>query len=152
MAAAMFAERLKSQAARYIVLVRGSKSGRRCWYYVLSNKVKMPVLLKKCAMKESNLDIEQFGKILKSGWGENPPQYIQDKVEREGAAYDNSEFDVAPGKEDEQFYVETLDENQRKFFIRIDVPAILTKEFEIVVKYGACDFTAYGTIVESGWL
>jgi hypothetical protein len=147
-----YAERIKTQTGKYIVLVKGVRDQRRCWYYVMSDKVKMPILIRKCNNQEPNLNVESFGSIIKAGWGEEPPAYIQDKIEREGANYDESEFAVPEGNTDKIFEVTSTDAQGRKFFVRIRVYGHFEKEFLKVVNYGSCDIGAYGIVEESRFL
>ena len=61
--------------------VRGKGRGRRAWHLVLlSNKSEeyKKRFLKK--LKSGNIDVDNWGYSLKSGWGKDPPQNIKDKA------------------------------------------------------------------------
>ena len=57
--------------APYIYLVRGRDGGRPAWHYVLVDKEKDGEF--KAQMKTGNIDVANFGKVLLSGWDEDPP-------------------------------------------------------------------------------
>jgi hypothetical protein len=147
-----FSSLVQSQSSKYIVLVKGELNGKKCWHYVLSNKIKMPVLLKNCSSGISHINIEDYGTIITSGWGAEPSKYIQDKVENEGANYDPSEFQPDEDTTNTEFYIETINTQNKKIFIRINVHRDKVKEFDKTVNYGSCDIATYGDIVEIGYL
>jgi hypothetical protein len=57
--------------ASSICLVRGKNSGREAWYYVRVNK--KPMVLFEEAMKGGSMDLADYGEVLLSGWGKDPP-------------------------------------------------------------------------------
>ncbi|AZL15329.1 hypothetical protein [Rickettsiales endosymbiont of Stachyamoeba lipophora] len=61
-----------------IYLIKGKNQGVDAWHYVLVNKVKLPIFLKK--ITESSLDASLYGSILYSGWGTNPPARIANLI------------------------------------------------------------------------
>jgi type IV secretory pathway TraG/TraD family ATPase VirD4 len=61
----------KRVEANSICLVRGKNSGREAWYYVRVNK--KPMVLFDEAMKGGSLDLADYGEVLLSGWGKDPP-------------------------------------------------------------------------------
>ncbi|QKX02080.1 hypothetical protein [Wolbachia endosymbiont of Dirofilaria (Dirofilaria) immitis] len=64
-----------------IYLVRGKDRGRSAWHYVLIDKDKREMFLAKS--RTGSMDVADYGEILYSGWGENPPQGIVDKINEE---------------------------------------------------------------------
>nr|CAD2201388.1 unnamed protein product [Meloidogyne enterolobii] len=62
----------------FIHVVRGTDSDRSAWYYVLVDKDKEEAFLEKS--RTGSMDVKDYGKVLYSGWGEDPPQKIIDKV------------------------------------------------------------------------
>ena len=54
-----------------VYLVRGKNGGRPCWQYVL---VKEKVEEFKAQIATGSIDVTNFGEILYSGWGEDPPK------------------------------------------------------------------------------
>ena len=57
---------------RYIYLVRGKDKGKPAWHYVLVDEKKENQF--KAQVATGNIDVAEYGKILYSGWGEDPPE------------------------------------------------------------------------------
>lgn len=76
-----FAEATKRSRADCVFLVRGKDRGRSAWHYVLVDKDKKEMFLAKS--RTGSIDVALYGQILHSGWGEDPPQDIVDKVNKE---------------------------------------------------------------------
>lgn len=76
-----FAEKLKSSRGELVYLVRGKDRGEACWHYVLVDKHKLPIFLEK--VKGGALDVADYGKVLYSGWGQDPSAEIEAKVKEE---------------------------------------------------------------------
>ena len=55
----------------YVYLVRGKDKDKPAWYYVLVDKEKEDDFKAKVAT--GTIDVADYGKIICSGWGENPP-------------------------------------------------------------------------------
>jgi hypothetical protein len=64
-----------------VFLVRGKDNGRAAWHYILVPKDKENELKKQRA--GTNIDVADFGKIIKSGWGEDPSDEIRKEIEEE---------------------------------------------------------------------
>ena len=64
-----------------IFLIRGKDNGRPAWHYILVPPEKAAELRKQKA--GCNIDVAKFGKIVESGWGEDPSQEIMDKIQEE---------------------------------------------------------------------
>ena len=64
-----------------IYLVRGKVSNRASWRYVLVKKHLLGLFLKQT--KGGSLDVADFGEILRSGFGEDPPEGTIDKILKE---------------------------------------------------------------------
>ena len=76
-----FADKFSKSKGEFVYLVRGKDKGRPAWHYVLVEKLKLPIFLKKT--NGGTVDVSEYGKILYSGWGENPPEDIVKKIEEE---------------------------------------------------------------------
>lgn len=74
-----FAQRIESQKGEFIYLMRGEDKGKKAWHYVLIDKLKLPLFLMK--VDEGRVNASEYGKILYSGWGENPPSHVQKTIE-----------------------------------------------------------------------
>ena len=66
---------------KLVYLVRGKDRGRDAWHYVLIDKRKEAAF--KHAVQSGKVDVANFGDVLYSGWGKNPPEDIVRKVEEE---------------------------------------------------------------------
>ena len=64
----------KRALAKYIYLVKGIDAGRKAWYYVLVEALKVQLFLK--ALNDDIIHLENYGKILYSAYGEEPPAHI----------------------------------------------------------------------------
>jgi hypothetical protein len=54
-----------------VYLIRGKDAGRPAWHYVHIDGMKLRAF--KRALATGSLDVSQYGEILKSGWGKDPP-------------------------------------------------------------------------------
>jgi hypothetical protein len=64
-----------------VFLVRGKDNGRPAWHYVLVSKESEAELKKQKA--GTNIDVADYGKIIKSGWGEEPSDEVKREIEEE---------------------------------------------------------------------
>lgn len=71
----------KKSMANLIYLVKGVDAGRNAWYYVLVERLKLQLFLK--ALNDDIIHLENYGKILYSAYGDEPPAEITDKVKAE---------------------------------------------------------------------
>jgi hypothetical protein len=69
------------QRASLVYLVRGKDGGQAAWHYVLVDKPKLDAF--KRGLATGSLDVSRYGKILYSGWGQDPPANIVSLIERE---------------------------------------------------------------------
>ncbi|MDG7053614.1 MAG: hypothetical protein LKM45_07180, partial [Wolbachia endosymbiont of Alcedoecus sp.] len=69
-----FADATRRSRSDLIYLVRGKDRGRSAWHYVLVDKDKREMFLAKS--RTGSMDVADYGEILYSGWGEDPPQEI----------------------------------------------------------------------------
>lgn len=76
-----FVDKVQNSLGELVYLVRGKDAGRAAWHYVLIDRVKLPLFKQK--LKTGTLDVSEYGKILYSGWGEDPPQEIVDKIKEQ---------------------------------------------------------------------
>ncbi|QKX01376.1 hypothetical protein GOY13_00045 [Wolbachia endosymbiont of Cruorifilaria tuberocauda] len=76
-----FADATRRSRSDLIYLVRGKDRGISAWHYILVDKDKKEIFLVKS--RTGSMDVADYGEILYSGWGENPPQEIVDKINDE---------------------------------------------------------------------
>ena len=70
------AEKTKANLVR---LIRGDEGGEAAWFYLLLDRLKAPLFER--AIKSGRVRLKDFGEILCTGWGENPPQDISREIE-----------------------------------------------------------------------
>lgn len=71
----------KRAKADLIYLVKGVDAGRNAWYYVLVDRLKVQLFLK--ALNDDIIHLENYGKILFSAYGDEPPAEITQKLKSE---------------------------------------------------------------------
>ena len=71
----------KEMSTGRLYLVRGKDKGRAAWHYVLVKKHLLAIFLKRT--NGGRLDVADFGDVLGSGWGKNPPKGTRDKILKE---------------------------------------------------------------------
>lgn len=76
-----FLEKIKSSRSELLYLVRGKDKGRECWHYILVDKQKLPMF--KVKVKTDFIDLDEYGQVLHSGWGKNPPDELAEQVKAE---------------------------------------------------------------------
>ncbi|XP_022777644.1 ankyrin-1-like [Stylophora pistillata] len=72
----------KENAGERIYLVRGKDRGKPVWHYLLVQKALLPLFLRKI-----KLNVTDFGKVLKSGWGKDPPESVREEITETGNAF-----------------------------------------------------------------
>ena len=72
----------KENEAKRVFLVRGKDHGRPAWHYVLlvNDEDSIEAFHKK--VKEGTVDVADYGEVLKSGWGKDPPNEIKDWIDQ----------------------------------------------------------------------
>ena len=68
----------KENVGERFYLVRGKDRGKPAWHYVLVKKALLPLFLRRA--KGGNVDVADFGRVLKSGWGKDPPEDIRKSI------------------------------------------------------------------------
>ena len=61
-----------------VYVVRGKDKGKPAWHYVLVDKAKVEEF--KIQIKTGTIDVANYGKVLYSGWGNDPPENIVTKI------------------------------------------------------------------------
>ena len=96
---AMINHRHKFHGNDLCFILRGRDRGRDAYHYVEVKRHLKPLFLKKT--KNGNVDVKDFGKVIKSGWGINPEdevrQFIEElyKTRRQNSAKD-AQVDATP--------------------------------------------------------
>lgn len=71
----------KKMQAELIYLVKGIDAGRNAWYYVLVDRLKVQLFLK--ALNDDIIHLENYGKVLFSAYGDEPPAEVTGKLKEE---------------------------------------------------------------------
>lgn len=77
-AAFSFAERVQVSKGNFLYLIKGSNGNRPLWHYVLVDKLKLPIFEKK--VQSDFIDVADYGEVIESGWGNEPPAHIKEKI------------------------------------------------------------------------
>ena len=62
-----------------IYLVRGKDRDKQAWHYVLVDEDKIEAFNAK--VKSGNIDVADYGTVLYSGWGQDPPKDTKRKID-----------------------------------------------------------------------
>lgn len=77
-----FTDIVSSSRADNIYLVRGHDiTSRAAWYYVMVEKTKKRIF--EIEAKRGQINLTDYGNILYSGYGENPPEDMKQKMKDE---------------------------------------------------------------------
>ena len=76
-------------ASERIYLVRGKDRGKLAWHYVQVEKALLPLFLRRT--NGGSLDVADFGHILKSGWGKDPPENVRTNINEMGATFPDTQ-------------------------------------------------------------
>ena len=79
----------KENASEKIYLVRGKDREKPAWHYVLVKKALLPLFLRRT--KGGNVDVADFGRVLKSGWGKDPPENVRKNINEMGATFPDTQ-------------------------------------------------------------
>ena len=65
-----------------VFLVRGTDRGRKSWHYLLVDEDKLDAYNALFSDgSRPSIDVAKYGKVLYSGWGEDPPEDVKLKIE-----------------------------------------------------------------------
>ena len=69
-----------SSQADLIYLVKGVDEGRNAWYYVMVERLKLSLFQK--ALNDDIIHLENYGVILHSAYGDEPPAEITEELKK----------------------------------------------------------------------
>jgi|APGre2960657505_1045072.scaffolds.fasta_scaffold82802_1 hypothetical protein len=72
---------IKKSKSDLVYLVKGVDDGRNAWYYLLVERVKLQLFLR--ALNDDIIHLENYGVILYSAYGDEPPANITDSLKEE---------------------------------------------------------------------
>jgi len=140
-------KQIESSKRHNVYLVHGEDKGLECWHYVLVENIKLPLLRAKISKLPCNLDVADYGKIIKSGWGENPNEEVKQKIE-------SGDFEFAqPSDGYEIFHVNPKTPEGKKFFAFVAVPEPLAEKFNYLMNKDGSNMNLYewGVVLKWGW-
>ena len=70
-----------NEASR-VYLVRGKDRGKPAWHYVLLVDDEDTIDLFKEKIASGTVDVANYGQLLESGWGADPPNEVVDKIQK----------------------------------------------------------------------
>lgn len=147
-----FVEQFLKTSQENIFLVKGKTDNKNCWHYVLVEPSLKRAFDLKIKAKQF-IELSEYGKIIASGWGIEPPKIVKDKIEELGAYYDaENDIELASyykSKSDVFFLTATSEGKECYYYVAVD--GKLAEEFKRVCAEEAPDFADYGNIIESGW-
>jgi hypothetical protein len=73
-------KKIKALQEGTLFLVQGKDGGQSAWHYVLVGRLKLVLFKQK--LKNGELDVAQYGRILHSGWGEKPPAELAQEMKQ----------------------------------------------------------------------
>ncbi len=76
-----FLEKIQTSRHGLLYLVRGKDRGKPCWHYILVDKLKHEMF--KIRVKSDFIELTDYGQVLESGWGENPPEEVAARIKKE---------------------------------------------------------------------
>ncbi len=76
-----FLQKVQSSRNELLWLVRGKDRGMDCWHYILVEKSKLPMF--KVRVKTDFIQLDDYGQVIESGWGKNPPEEIEKKIKEQ---------------------------------------------------------------------
>lgn len=68
---ASFMQRIVQERGGAIRFIRAEENGMPCWFYLRIDPAKLPEY--EAALKTGIMDIRDYGQILESDWGAQPP-------------------------------------------------------------------------------
>ncbi len=74
-----FLQQVSTGRKELVYLVTGTHQDRAAWHYVQVDKARMVHF--EHGLKGGALNVGEYGTVLYSGWGEQPPQYIIEELE-----------------------------------------------------------------------
>ena len=72
-----------------LYLVRGKDRGKPAWHYVLVEDDEDTLKKYKAKVASGSIDVADYGQVLKSGWGRDPPKHVKDEIHKEYSIFDN---------------------------------------------------------------
>ena len=148
-----FLDKVKSANSSYLYLVKGTDRGIECWYYLDLHPLKASIFKKNIANNQHS-DLLSYGKIVVSGWGKEPPEYIIKKIAEMGASYNpkaDAHWQAILTAKSNIYFVQAQDKAGNDFHAYVAVNGIMADKFIEDAKIGNININKYGEVVLIDW-
>lgn len=68
------------KSSQKIYLSKGLYEGNYTWHYVVVDALKQPLFKK--AVKSGAFDVADYGEVIVSGWGKEPPESVVEMIQK----------------------------------------------------------------------
>lgn len=135
----------KTESNKNLFFVQAEEEGLECWHYVLVDKIRTPLIHQKIRQTPCQINLNEYGKIVYSGWGKEPKPEIKDRVE----AGDYSK----PVKTADYKVMYVQNEQEGKpFYAFVLVKWELAEKFEYIANFkGNMNLSNWGIVLKTGW-
>lgn len=142
-----FTKKFESTKLQNLYLIKGEDNGFLCWHYVLVDQLKLPLLKAKMANLPSDIDVSKYGKVIYSGWGEEPTGQIKEMADKGDFSGNFSQTNYSA------FTVQPVASNGERFFAFICVPEHLSDQFYYLMNSESSNLNLYqwGYVLKWGW-
>ena len=147
-----FADRIKQTSKAGLYLTHGIDEGKFCWQYIQVDRLKAKIFEESIKQK-AKVDARNFGEIVVSGWGQEPPELVKRKIEEQGAAYkadEDAELEAYYKSQSQVFFV-TANADGRNCYYYVAVHGRMIEEFTRQLPEKNLNLASFGNIIESGW-
>ena len=128
-----------------LFLVKGDDEDLECWHYLLLDKVKIPLFTQKMKNLPCTVNLEEYGKVVRSGWGTEPSAELKKQIE-------GGDYSMPPKLSEYKIMYLANEQDGKPFYAFVAVNWELAEKFEYVANnVGNMDLNDWGMILESGW-
>lgn len=141
----MYLEKVNTEKSD-LYLLNGTSEGKPAWFYLKMDKLKLPIFKFKVDSKDPNINLENFGVVIASGWGDQPPTDIKAEIE----GWDSSNEDIDPGDYTVHYLNAHTDQGEPVFYY-LAVKRNETDLFKAEIKKPEFDLEKVSVILLSGY-
>ena len=139
-----FIKKIESDISN-LFLVNSQEEGMDCWHYIIADKKKIPILKEKIKRGPEIIDLNNYGKIVRSGWGKQPSPEVKKQVE-------SGDFSIPPKEFEYKIMWLNNKQDGRPFHAFVAVEWELVEKFEYMANnIGNMDLEEWGIVLETAW-
>lgn len=128
-----------------LYLISGHEDGLECWHFLLLDKVKIPLFTQKMKAMPCTVNLEDFGQVVRSGWGAAPSPELKKQIE-------SGDYSQPPKTSEFKIMYLANEQDGQPFYAFVAVDWELAEKFEYVANnVGDMNLNDWGIILESGW-